>query len=359
MITGLSHSGTEKSLQLIAEALCNDYHVYFMYGDMHVDLQRKSRLNPNITLLPFLYDQEDTRVPHLIRNMRPHLKTIAAENAIDLLITSSPGYSHYPWNLLTKFPIVHLNIFGAPSLQKNIAATVYISQTTKRHASQWTGPKANEHVRYLPCNAAPANTRAMGQQLRKRLGIDQGDFVFGRIGRADNNIYDPIGINAWKRIVHKYEHAHFLIQSPPPILVSEMEETPIPRIHLLPPSGGEDDIWAFHGALDAMAHFRHDGETSGVAIAESLMAGNPVITHRSHIWNAHLEYLTPDCSRAAGLDNDEEYAAYMEEFISIRDTAPGKWSRMKRTAETVAKENFDPDSFGEFFRELVKDISMS
>lgn len=356
MISGLHHSGTEKSLQRIANALVKDYHVFFMYGDHQVDPARKNLLDTRIKLIPFSYDLDEVAVPHKLHGMRPHLKEVLVRENIDLILTSSPGYAHYPWNMVDDIPIVFINIFGAPALKKNIVSTVYISELTRDHATHWTGTRPNSHVRYLPCEQPLSNARALGVELRADLNIPKDAFVFGRIGRADNNIYDPIGLKAWRRITHRYSNVHFIVKSPPPILEKSLKDNPVPNMHLLPPSGTETDIWAFHGALDAMAHFRYDGETSGVAIAESLMLGNPIVTHRSHVWNAHLEYLTPECARVASQDNDKEYAGYLEEFIHLKSEKPEEWAKMRLEASNIARNNFSAESFGEFFRDLLKNI---
>jgi len=356
MITGMHHSGTEKSLQQIANSLADDYKVLFMFGDKHIDANRQHCLDPRIKQVPFSYERSDTDLPHRLYRMQPHLKEIIEKNDVDVLITSSPGYAHYPWNVITNIPIILLNIFGAPTLQKNITATVFISQTTLKHASSWTGAIKNAYVKYLPCGPVSPDTKSLGESLRRQLNIEPTDFVFGRIGRADNNIYDPIGLKAWRRIAHRYHNAHLIIKSPPPILIEALKAEPLPNVHLLPASGKEEDIWGFHGSLDAMAHFRHDGETSGVAIEESLAVGNPVITHRSHIWNAHLEYLDDSCARVAGLDDDEAYASYMEEFIHLKNSEPANWEQMRQAANTKAAELFSPEGFGDLFKKLLRTI---
>lgn len=319
-VNGLSHSGTEKNLQLIANGLLDKYSVFFMYSDKTADKSRRDSLDTRINLIPFSYEINEIKVPHRLHDMRPHIKEVISEKNIDLIITASPGYAHYPWNIITEIPIILSNVFGAPSLQKNIATHIFMSETVLKHAEAWTGKRKNHTTQFLPIGKTPPNNvRDLGLKLRTKIGIPESDFVFGRIGRDSDAIFDPIGIRAWQSIAEKYPEVHFLIMSPPDILKNIVANEKIPRVHFIPPSGDEKDIWSFHGALDAMAHFRKDGETSGVAIAESLTVGNPIITHRSTIWNAHLEYLTQDCARVANIDSIEEYAAYMEELILLRD----------------------------------------
>ena len=202
----------------------------------------------------------------------------------------------------------------------------------------------------------PENAGQLGVELRAKFSIPETDFVFGRIGRNDDSIFDPIGIHAWQKIAPDYPNAHYLIMSPPPALVKIVEDENIPRVHFLPPSGNEADVWAFHSAIDAMAHFRRDGETSGVAIAESLMVGNPILTHRSHIWNAHLEYLNESCALVASFDNVDEYSANMRTFIEICGKYPEKWSEMQTSARKIGADNFSPMVYSDKIRNIVANI---
>lgn len=357
-ISGLAFAGTEKCLQLIADSLAKDYKVFFMYGDKIVANERKQAMDPNITFIPFSYKTCDVPVPHRITEMNPHIKEILHKHNIDIIVTASPGYSHYPWNIITKIPIILINIFGAPTLQKNVLKFISISDTVRLHAQEWTGEIPGRDITmYAPlAKQPPENIRQLGIDLRKKFNIPESDLVFGRIGRADDAIFDPIGIRAWQKIASEYPDVHYLIMSPPPILVNLVKDENIPRVHFLPTSAEEEDVWAFHGAIDAMAHFRRDGETSGVAIAESLMVGNPIITHRSHIWNAHLEYLNESCALVADTDNVGEYSTHMQTFIMLNRSHPERWSEMQESARRTGAGNFSPLMYSDKIRNIVADI---
>lgn len=336
-ISGLSHAGTEKNLQLLANGLCDEFEVVFMFGKKYAEKDREILLDSRITLVPFTYDAIDINVPHEMSGMQPHLKEILSIHNTDLIITASPGYSHYPWNVITEIPIILSNVFGAPANQNNIVATMFMSKTVQKHAEHWTGPSLKNHTRFLPIGKwPPDNTSDLATKLRASLNIHKDDFVFGRIGRDDDAIFDPICIRAWQHIAKDHLNAHLLVMSSPPVLTKIVERENIPRVHFLPKSGNEEAVWAFHGAIDCFAHFRRDGETSGVAIAESLTLGNPIISHRSKIWNAHLEYLSQDFARVADIDDVNMYAKFMHEFISLKYTEPRKWRHYREAAFACA-----------------------
>lgn len=357
-IHGLGFGGTEKCLQVIANALASEYNVYLMYGNKTATEERKQTMNTKITFIPFSYEENQVAVPHRVTKMNPHIKNVLQEHSIDLIVTASPGYSHYPWNIIKGIPIILVNIFGAPTLQKNVRKLISISRTVQIHAEEWTGQVPNRNITmFAPlAKLPPTNTLELRNNLRVKLGIEESDFIFGRIGRNDNNIFDPIGIRAWQKISPDYPNTHYLIMSPAPALVQIVEEENIPRVHFLPPSGKEEDVWAFHSAIDAMAHFRRDGETSGVAIAESLILGKPILTHRSSIWNAHLEYLDESCALIAGFDNIEEYSGNMRTFIEIRQNNPDKWLEMQKSAKQIGEEHFSPVRYSDKIRKIVANI---
>ena len=161
---------------------------------------------------------------------------------------------------------------------------------------------------------------------------------FGRIGRASDNIFDPIGIMAFKQVVKEIQNVHYLVMSPPPILRKIVEEQKIPNVHFLEPSAREKDVWAFHQANDVLAHFRKDGESCGLNIEEAMLCGKPIISHKSRYWNAHLEYLDDSFSRIAEIDNVEQYAEYMREFTELKQN--GKILEMGKEAKEKAEKLF-------------------
>lgn len=112
-----------------------------MYGDKTASDERKKVMSAKITYLPFSCTENELAVPHRIRKMKPHMKEVIRENNINLIITASPGNSHYPWNVIDNIPIILINIFGAPTLhlQKNMQKVISISQTVELHVEKWTG----------------------------------------------------------------------------------------------------------------------------------------------------------------------------------------------------------------------------
>jgi len=339
--SGLSFGGTEKFLQIIAKHLPKEkYNVYFMYsskprGDSAVLSDgRKKYLEGNVTsFIEFNYDSMDQHYPYTTRGMVPDFYSTISKFKIDLIINAGSGYTEFPLNMVRDIPIIMINIFGSPASQKNITKHVCISKEVSDKVSSWIGDLKNE-VMYI-LSEGPTSTPGT---IRKDLGLSEGDFIFGRIGRADDSIFDPIGINAFKKVVAKNPKAHYVVMSAPPILKKIVSDENIPNVHFLPASSDEDAIWNFHKSIDTLAHFRLDGESCGLNIAEAMLCGKPIISHRSHIWNAHTEYLDETFSRIAPKDDSDKYAEYMEEYIAAKQT--GKINSMGELSRQKAEKLF-------------------
>lgn len=342
--SGLSFGGTEKFLQIIAKYIDKEsYDVYFMYspksraGRDNMDGRKDYIQSEHIKLIPFDYTEIGSRYPYVITGAQPDFFNIIKKEKIDIVLTAGSGYSEYPFNILRSVPILLINIFGSPSTQKNIQKHICISGEVRDKILPVVAKEKTE-VMYIQSELPAQNARTLGQKIRERFGIQKDDMVFGRIGRADNSIFDPIGIDAFKQVVIKYPDTHYIVMSAPPILVERVSKEHIPNVHFLEPSAEEEDVWAFHGSIDVLAHFRYDGESCGLNIAESMLAGNPIISHKSPIWNAHLEYLDSSFSRVAEMGNSTQYAEHM--VYMINQKKDGKLTAMGAKAREKGEKLF-------------------
>jgi glycosyltransferase involved in cell wall biosynthesis len=345
-ISGLSFGGTEKFLQIIAKYIDKDkFDIYYMYspkprvttGPTRLDGRLNYLQGNGIHLIEFDYDSIDTTYPYIVRGMSPSVHDVIRDNNIDLFISAGSGYAEFPFNIIKNIPVVLINIFGVPNTQNNIKTNICISHAVQEKVMRVT-PKDKTEVIYIQSEQPKDEFRELGLELRRKFGIKDTEVVFGRIGRADDSIFDPIGINAFEQVVKQDASAHYIIMSPPPVLVNIVKERNIPNVHFLPPSGNEDDVWSFHFSLDALAHFRLDGESFGLNIAESMIAGNPIITHKSHIWNAHLEYLNSEFSFVCEKDDVTAYADAMRQILQAKKS--GTIDNMKTESKKVASDLF-------------------
>jgi glycosyltransferase involved in cell wall biosynthesis len=310
-----------------------------------------------INLIPFSYSDMSKKHPYVISDMTPSIFEVIEKNNIDLVVTAASGYTEYPFNLIRDIPILLINIFGSPNVQKNIVKNICISYEVAAKISPIVYNK-NIEVMYIQSEGPDSLAAARGAELRKKFDIPDSALVFGRIGRADDAIFDPIGINAFMQIVETHPEAHYLIMSPPPVLMTLVRDNKIPRVHFLPPSSNELDIWAFHAAIDVLAHFRLDGESCGLNIIEAMLSGKPIITHRSHIWNAQMEYLEPSFSDVTVQNDSATYAQYMIKYIDAKKS--GQITEMGNIARSKATQLFlisnTISQFGSWIDEAIHDF---
>lgn len=351
-VTALSFGGTEKNLQMIAKYLNKDKYNVFL---MHATKTEKTRLeylkDSNVTILPFDYESIHSSWPYFINNMNPKLESVINQYNIDCIVTATPGQTIYPLINIKHIPIILINIFGSFSMQKNIKKHICISYEVKK-LTQRVVHQNKLKVMYIP-SEKPIINREAAQKLRERFNIKDNELVFGRIGRSDDSIFDPIGLLAFEIAVKENPNIHYLIMSPSKSAHELVTKHNIPNVHWLEPSFKEEDVWIFHQAIDVLAHFRLDGESCGLNIIESMLVGNPILTHKSHIWNAHLEYLDDSFSRYSQKDDFKQYAQNMIEFASLHQQ--GKLSILGLQAKEKAEKMFLIENVIEKYEDIINE----
>lgn len=351
-INGLSYAGTQKFEQILAKHLDkNRYEVFFMYSSKACNGRKHYFDGSGVNLIDFDFKDVGNILPFTVHEMKPHIFEVLNEHRIDLLVVSGPGYPEFPVANILNIPIISLNIFGSVNIQKNIRKHICISNLLADILRR-SLPDDKIDVMYVPSEGPDEQAGERGRKLRESLGIQADDMVFGRIGRPDDNIFDPIGIQAFKIAWKFYPGIHYLIIAPPPALKTIVENDQISNVHFLNPTADEREIWAFHHAIDAMAHFRYDGETCGLNIAESMLCAKPIITHKSPIWNAHLEYIDNFFGRVAEIGDVVQYANFMMEFIELKKAS--RLSLLGEAAREKAVRTFSINDAIRNFEGIIK-----
>ncbi len=97
----------------------------------------------------------------------------------------------------------------------------------------------------------------------------------------------------------------------------------------------DSEITSFYNTIDILAHARRDGETFGLNIAEAMIHGKPVISHKSRIANGHKPFVKK-CGFLAGIDNYKQYAKYINLLFNNKT----KRLRLGERGRSFAVDNF-------------------
>ncbi|MBX6323252.1 MAG: glycosyltransferase family 4 protein [Rhodospirillaceae bacterium] len=209
--------------------------------------------------------------------------------------------------------VVTTNVFGfentAPSHDR-VRRIFMVSDWLRQDRAPWSHADPRVEVFYNP-----VETPLAADDLRPSLGIPADAFVVGRVGRPDNVIYDPISLRAYAAI--QDGRTWFLALAAPTYMIRDARRMGLRNFLCLPPT--TDRLWQsrFYNTIDVLAHARRDGETFGCNIAEAMMHGRPVVSHRSPVHNAQTEIIG-DTGFVVG-ENDA--AAYAEALGRLRADA--------------------------------------
>ena len=263
---------------------------------------------------------------HIIKDISPHI-----------LHVHHSGISEPPLDqtdAIRDIPIIFTtNVFGyqgASPYQEKIDRILFISSWLKDSTASWSSRDARCGVLYYPIEKPYTDG-----SLREELQIGRDIFVVGRIGRNSDDIHDVISLKAYREIEN--DRTLFLALAPPPKMKEDANDLGIKNIYYLEPTLDNLFLSKFYNTIDVMAHARFDGETFGCVIAEAMIHGKPVVTHRSHIRNAQAELV--DGSSGFVVDQ-HDWKKYAECLRLLMDHVDFRL-RMGTAARMRAFENFE------------------
>ena len=220
----------------------------------------------------------------------------------------SAGIPEFPLVPAVKQYTSHListAVFGNQDESIDIDAVIYVSKHIQ-HMVQTAGEKNHYVVRN------PVQDKLSDTDLRDELDIPKDAFVFGRIGRSDNNIYDPINIQAYSKI--ETDNTYFVAISPSDLLLRDAQTLRLKNFRTVEKTTDMKRLSSFYNTIDVLAHARKDGECCPAVMFEAFSHGKPIISHYGFPFNGHIE-----CIEDAGfvvLSNDvDEYANIMKKIV--------------------------------------------
>ena len=298
-LNDLTLGGTEKMVQIhlshfVKDNTFNHYLAYRSQGDKAREEYFKEILGSEKLIC---YDSHSTLL-NIIRDKKPFI-----------LHRYSAGIPEFPFVKEVKEHTKHFvstSVFGNQDDTIDISKVIYVS----KHV-QWMAGQQDSENHYVVRNPieAPYST----ENLREELNIPQDAFVFGRIGRDDKNIYDPINIEAYAKVANS--NTYFVIVNPSNRCRSDIKRLNIKNARFIEPTISEVRLSQFYNTLDVLAHARKDGECNPANVWEAFAHGKPAISHYAHPFNGHIEVIR-DCGFVVLKDDVDEYARIMKKFIN-------------------------------------------
>lgn len=294
---GLSAGGTERGLQTLVANLPQDrFDITYFYCDsapyigsdwVHPDTNadREAYMkNKGVRLVKFKVGFKNVTSPeHTWVNT--NFWDLFKESDFDIVQTARAGHPEYPFTKIRNIPIVDLiTLPGMADSQSNIAKSVHISNFQRE---SWVRAGGPEHISTViplltefPRPAKPVVDKPNNRKFFKGKKIQT---VFGMHQRPDDGIYSSMPLEAYSRVESFFDEPDnqigFVIMGGSRLYQQQAKELGLKNFEHVPESGDYEDILSFLENIDVFAHGRADGETYGMAIAEAIYCGLPIISH--------------------------------------------------------------------------------
>ncbi len=207
---GLASGGSEKMLQIIAANLNKDvFKVTYYYCNSapyrgspeykhpDTDTDRITYMNRSgVHVVEFHVGAKDITTPtHIWRETDFWQKF--REDDYDLIQTVRAGHKEYPFTHIRKTPIIEiLGLQAGADNQTNIARSLHISRENAQAWLRAGGDKSRVELVSLPIEMQNTGVESLREELRLSPDV----FVYGMHQRADENIFSPIPLLAYKQI---------------------------------------------------------------------------------------------------------------------------------------------------------------
>ena len=334
----LTMGGTEKMCQIFLKHFIKDYifdHyvAYKANGDNTREPYFKEIIGPE----KMICYESPAKLLNIIHGLKPFI-----------LHRYSAGIPEYPFVSEIKQHTKHFvstSVFGNQDDTIDISKVIYVS----KHV-QWMAGKhgvENHHVVRNPIEA-PYST----ENLREELEIPTNAFVFGRIGRDDESIYENINIRAYAEV--ERDDVFLVLVAPSRECRSDVGRFGIKNVRYVERTTDEVKLSKFFRTIDVLAHARKDGECNSAAIFEAAAHRKPVISHYGEVFRGNIE--TIQDSGFVVLSGDvEEYTRIMKAFIdgvvdyqTLSNNAYRQWQKV--TTEKMGNKQLN------IYKELLRKL---
>ena len=341
-----SQSGSsEKLLRDIASYLSSrsNIELTLIYGDSSDNLDEPAFNEENIFHQKFKYSSIGINSPCAIEDLSINFSSVLLERKVDIVIALAWSWSiRHLEEIPANIKLYLISPFGHVIERPNISK-ILVSGYKNFNKLNSLGYK--NILNFLnPLNSEKYSDDSC---LRKKSDV----IVFGRVGRPDPYLFDPISLRAYKLLEDEFPgKVRFIYLNPCNQAIDFAYKNNIKSIEFRSWMNEEELIGFFH-EFDILCHARHDGETLGIAIVEALLSGKCVVSHISQIHNEHLRWLKSPFGRFVGSGDVIAYYWAMRDFYIHKDSL-GDYGMQ---AQNSVKDLFDSDRiYSSIYQDLLE-----
>jgi glycosyltransferase involved in cell wall biosynthesis len=271
-----------------------------------ISIPKKIQRHPHIKLIHFVFAKQAARPPWKPEGMLESIeKVIKGLNPSVFICLVSSGDQWPITSLPSTIPMLIISPFGDFCSNGNVRG-LYVSGQTNVSRLKGRG-LVNAEVFFNPL---------VDPEVKDRTRIERNrPIVFGRVGRNDSFIFDPISLQAFAKLEHDFGAQVKYIYVNPSIEARELvENLKLQRVEFREWLSAEE-LQSFFSEIDVFAHARRDGETLGVAIAEAMLNACPVVSHKSSEFNEHLFLLQKPFGFVAEVDDIDGYYDHLKWLV--------------------------------------------
>ena len=197
--------------------------------------------------------------------------------------------------------------------------------------SPWADPNKSSFL-YNP--VADTSSARIDYDIRRELCIPEDSILLGRLSRPNLDDGEFI-LEVLSRVLVKFPQVHFVCIGASNAFIERSSTLSLSKVHCLFPTTDESRIDQFLRGLDIFLHYRREGETFGLSIAEAMSRGIPTVSHKSEVDNAHIELISKNrhCGIVCDTISVGAYVDAVEKLITNSSLRIELGRNARRTAE--------------------------
>jgi glycosyltransferase involved in cell wall biosynthesis len=184
--------------------------------------------------------------------------------------------------------LVETNIFGQVDPTADEAAFAMHLFISKMCALRYRrrlgldGPEFHARHRVLPLPVDVERLVALApsrEEAKRRLGLDPARPVVGRLGRADDLKWRRLLVSMLPRLLERVPETQVLYVGTTPAKLRDLDRLGLlDQVRIPPPVLDPEQLATYYRACDVLVGAASIGESGGVAMAEAMALGIPVVT---------------------------------------------------------------------------------